>query len=70
MLRIDSDVIAICYGEKEIRIWDLKNQDSGVFRLNEEKGFDSTEIIHCLTYSPKKGIKNNYQLIKFCTISY
>lgn len=55
MLRIDSSTIAICYGEKDIRVWDLKNQDSSILRLTQEKGFDSNEIIHCLSYSSKKG---------------
>uniref|UniRef100_A0A914DW40 Anaphase-promoting complex subunit 4-like WD40 domain-containing protein n=1 Tax=Acrobeloides nanus TaxID=290746 RepID=A0A914DW40_9BILA len=54
MIQIDSDTIALCYGERDIRIWDLKNEDNALFRLTSEKGYGSTENVICLSYSPKK----------------
>ena len=45
----------MCYGEREIRIWDLKGGDNALFRLNPEKGYDNKDDIICMSYSAKKS---------------
>ena len=55
MLRVDQSVVALCYGEREMRVWDLEGEDSAIFRLNSEKGYDSAERVLGLSYSSKKG---------------
>jgi hypothetical protein len=56
MVQVENHVIALCYGEGEIRIWDLEAEDSAMFRLNKEKGYDPAERVVSVTYSTKKGI--------------
>lgn len=55
MTRIDSALIAFCYGEREIRLWDLENEDSAVLPLSLDKNYDMTDRIMCLSFSQKKG---------------
>ncbi|KAI1719975.1 intraflagellar transport protein [Ditylenchus destructor] len=54
MIGIDYEIIAICYGEREIRVWDLENEDNAAFGLSTDKGYDTNEQIICLSYSSKK----------------
>lgn len=34
MIGIDVKMLAICYGEREIRVWDLENEDNAAFRFD------------------------------------
>uniref|UniRef100_A0A915CSH0 Anaphase-promoting complex subunit 4-like WD40 domain-containing protein n=1 Tax=Ditylenchus dipsaci TaxID=166011 RepID=A0A915CSH0_9BILA len=54
MIRIDAGLIVLCYGEREIRVWDLQNEDSAILTLSTEKGYDTNDQIVCLSYSSKK----------------
>ncbi|KAI6184371.1 hypothetical protein M3Y97_00588900 [Aphelenchoides bicaudatus] len=54
ILQVDVDTVAFCYGDREIRIWDLQKEDSAVFRLAQDKGYTTTEQICHLSHSPKK----------------
>ncbi|KAI6178923.1 hypothetical protein M3Y98_00554400 [Aphelenchoides besseyi] len=54
VIQIDSNIVAICYGEREIRIWDLQKEDSAVFRLTQERGYNGNEQICLLSHSTKK----------------
>ncbi|KAI6196728.1 Intraflagellar transport protein [Aphelenchoides besseyi] len=54
VIQIDNDIVAICYGEREIRIWDLQKEDSAVFRLTQERGYNGNEQICSLSHSTKK----------------
>uniref|UniRef100_A0AC35F1W5 Uncharacterized protein n=1 Tax=Panagrolaimus sp. PS1159 TaxID=55785 RepID=A0AC35F1W5_9BILA len=56
LLLIENSTVAMCYGEREIRIWDLKGGDNALFRLNSEKGYDNKDDIVCLSYSAKKNM--------------
>uniref|UniRef100_A0A914H1B1 Intraflagellar transport protein 140 n=1 Tax=Globodera rostochiensis TaxID=31243 RepID=A0A914H1B1_GLORO len=55
MLRVDAHTVAFCYGDREIRVWDLETEDSAILRLSAEKGFEhSDEQMLMLSYSSKK----------------
>lgn len=55
MIFLDDQVIAVCYGEREMRIWDLKTNDNSLFRLQNEKGYSDNDLIICLSFSAKKS---------------
>ncbi|KAL3079084.1 hypothetical protein niasHS_014866 [Heterodera schachtii] len=55
MIRVDTHTVAFCYGDREIRIWDLETEDSAILRLSAEKGYEnSDEQVTLLSYAPKK----------------
>uniref|UniRef100_A0A7I4KED3 Anaphase-promoting complex subunit 4 WD40 domain-containing protein n=1 Tax=Brugia malayi TaxID=6279 RepID=A0A7I4KED3_BRUMA len=51
MIMIRNDMLAMCNGENEIRIWDLKNDMNGTVSLRTAKSFSATDTITCLSYS-------------------
>ncbi|CAG9540911.1 unnamed protein product [Cercopithifilaria johnstoni] len=51
IITMRTDMLAMCDGENEIKIWDLKNDDNGVISLKTSKGFSATDTITCLSYS-------------------
>ncbi|KAK0394620.1 hypothetical protein QR680_000840 [Steinernema hermaphroditum] len=51
---VGDGLIAMSYGEKEIRLWDLVNEDNAIVKLLPEKGFDQGDFITTLSYSPRK----------------
>lgn len=55
ILLIDEETIGICYGEREIRIWDLSTNDNALFRLQNDKGYSEKDFIICLSFSPRKS---------------
>ncbi|CAD5216485.1 unnamed protein product [Bursaphelenchus xylophilus] len=54
-IQVDSDTVAICYGDREIRIWNLQSEDSAVYRIDQEKGYQGTENVVSLSYCNKKN---------------
>ncbi|VDN26660.1 unnamed protein product [Gongylonema pulchrum] len=55
MIAMESGVLAMCNGEKDIRIWDLNNEEHGSISLRTAKGYSSAETITCISYSNIKG---------------
>ncbi|TKR66752.1 hypothetical protein L596_022998 [Steinernema carpocapsae] len=51
---VDDGLIAMSYGEKEIRVWDLLNEDNAIVKLSPEKGFEPTDFVTTISYSPRK----------------
>uniref|UniRef100_A0A0N4ZH95 ANAPC4_WD40 domain-containing protein n=1 Tax=Parastrongyloides trichosuri TaxID=131310 RepID=A0A0N4ZH95_PARTI len=54
MIRLIKGVIAISFGEGEIRIWDVINEDSALFKLSKDKGYDTNESIIDMIFNLKK----------------
>uniref|UniRef100_A0A0N5BFM1 ANAPC4_WD40 domain-containing protein n=1 Tax=Strongyloides papillosus TaxID=174720 RepID=A0A0N5BFM1_STREA len=54
MIKLTKGVIAISFGEGEVRIWDVVNEDSALFRLSKDKGYDANEKIIDMTFNIKK----------------
>uniref|UniRef100_A0A7E4ZTU6 WD_REPEATS_REGION domain-containing protein n=1 Tax=Panagrellus redivivus TaxID=6233 RepID=A0A7E4ZTU6_PANRE len=55
MVMVDGFTVAVSYGEREIRVWDIRANDNSLFRLQTDKGYGSNDFIVCLAYSTKKN---------------
>uniref|UniRef100_A0A0R3RL20 WD_REPEATS_REGION domain-containing protein n=1 Tax=Elaeophora elaphi TaxID=1147741 RepID=A0A0R3RL20_9BILA len=49
-----TDMLAMCSGDNEIKIWDLKNDENGTVSLKTAKGFSPKDTITCLSFSNVK----------------
>lgn len=56
-LELDDGILVMCYGEKEIRVWDLIKEENGTIALDVNKGFQPDETINVVTVNGKRGKK-------------
>uniref|UniRef100_F1LEK2 Intraflagellar transport protein 140 n=1 Tax=Ascaris suum TaxID=6253 RepID=F1LEK2_ASCSU len=55
IIMTEEGIVAMCSAEKDVRLWDLNREDSGVISLQTSKGFSAGDTVTCLSYSPRKG---------------
>uniref|UniRef100_A0AC35UC71 ANAPC4_WD40 domain-containing protein n=1 Tax=Rhabditophanes sp. KR3021 TaxID=114890 RepID=A0AC35UC71_9BILA len=55
MIKLMKGSLAFCYGDREIRVWDL-TEDSAIFKLIPEKGYEFDEAIIDMVYNQRKEL--------------
>ncbi|CAP39631.1 Protein CBR-CHE-11 [Caenorhabditis briggsae] len=55
-MELNDGLLVMCYGEKEIRVWDLIREDNGTIALDVSKGFQPDETINVVTVNGKRGV--------------
>uniref|UniRef100_A0A674PQ19 Intraflagellar transport 140 n=1 Tax=Takifugu rubripes TaxID=31033 RepID=A0A674PQ19_TAKRU len=51
----ENGLLITATGEHSIRLWDLEREDNYVLSLDESLGFETGEMIYCVTYCAAKG---------------
>jgi len=49
------NLVAMATGEQILRLWDIDNEENYVLNLDGQSGYESTECITCLSYTPAVG---------------
>ncbi|CAD6192417.1 unnamed protein product [Caenorhabditis auriculariae] len=55
-LELNESMLVMCWNERDMRVWDLMQEENGTVSLETSKGFDQNDIIQCVTVNAKKGI--------------
>ncbi|CAJ0941152.1 unnamed protein product, partial [Mesorhabditis belari] len=56
MVVAEPGLLFMASAEKEIRVWDIISEENYTLPLQQQCGFEATDIANCITYSKKKGM--------------
>lgn len=54
-MEMNDGMLVMCYGEKEVRAWDLVHEENVTISLETNKGFQQAETVNVVTVNGKRG---------------
>ena len=57
-------ILATATGESIIRMWDLEKEENFILNLEGQQGYNTADLIMCISYSQTKGRYIDKELIR------
>ncbi|CAI2353945.1 unnamed protein product [Caenorhabditis sp. 36 PRJEB53466] len=55
-MELNDGMLVMCYGEKEVRVWDLMREENFTIQLETSRGFQADETVNVVTVNGRRGV--------------